>query len=380
MSPERRPRRILVVDDDPHVLDGYRRVLGSLVGQPGADGPCDLDALSQDLFGESEPDEPPAIDDLVYCRQGEDAVLAVRTAMAEGRPFGVVFLDIRMPPGIDGLETGRRIRAIDEHANIVIVTGYSDHLPAAIDAAIGSDRPIFYMVKPFGPSELTQMATALSQRWSADLGRVQELARRVAELEALTALLVASEARARENARRDPMTDLLNRTAFTECFAEEAAAARAGFRTPALLYLDIDRFKRVNDTYGHVTGDTLIQEFARRLQHVVAENGITARLGGDEFAVICPDASVAGTLAERIIETCRQPYPIGSHVITSAVSIGVATMDDGALSFTEAMRRADSALYAAKAAGRGVAIPYEAEFTARATGCPSDASQTGAPH
>ena len=147
MTAIERPRRVLVADDDAQVLDAYRRVLDGLAASAAA-ATSDLDALSAELFGdEAEPCAGDALlADVVYCRQGGEAVRQVEDASRSGQPFAIVFLDMRMPPGIDGLETARRIRAVDTHVNIVVVTGYSDHKPAAIAAAVGRPEKLFYLL------------------------------------------------------------------------------------------------------------------------------------------------------------------------------------------------------------------------------------------
>jgi len=170
-------RRILVADDDLQLHDAYRRVLGA---QAPSEANSDLDALSLELFGDSaanvSPDMPT---DIVYCRQGEDAVAAVAQSRHEGRPFAILFLDMRMPPGIDGLETARRVRLIDTDVNIVVVTGYSDHKPAEITAAVGRPERLFYLLKPFDGDELRQLAIALPIRWACDMNSAEQLARLV---------------------------------------------------------------------------------------------------------------------------------------------------------------------------------------------------------
>jgi diguanylate cyclase (GGDEF)-like protein len=354
MNAHPRPKRILVADDDPHVLDAYRRVLEALLA--GAEAPrSGLDDLSAELFGDTM--APPAahasapLQDVTYCRQGETAVHEVRAALENGQPFAVVFLDMRMPPGIDGLETARRIRAIDQDVNIVVVTGYSDHRPSAIADAIGVPGKIFYLSKPFDADELQQMASALAERWSGDREIASELKLRIEELERLNWELKESEARAQRAAGLDMLTGLSNRAGLSRRFEEAAGPAEPPPPSLSMLYLDLDRFKDVNDSLGHLVGDELIRAFAQRLMQATGEDGFAARLGGDEFAVICTDRSLVHQLADRLIQTCSQPYVLNGHRVRVGVSIGIAHSEGQLI---EAMRRADIALYAAKSAGRGV--------------------------
>ncbi len=360
MTTSEKLRRVLVADDDAQVLDAYRRVLDDLTGaaQPAA---SDLDALSAELFGEEAAPRPgdAPLADVVYCRQGERAVHEVESAARDGRPFAIVFLDMRMPPGIDGLETARRIRRIDPDVNIVIVTGYSDHKPAEIAVAVGRPERLFYLLKPFDGAELQQLATALANRWSADIGIAAELASRVAELEAMNAKLKASEARAQAAARTDALTGLSNRTGLSERFRTEADRAGGTGAQLSVLYLDLDRFKDVNDSLGHEVGDELIREFARRIREATGGDGFAARLGGDEFAVISTNDGGIAPLGQRLLDACSLPYEVGGHVVRTGVSIGVARSDPGRPNLVEAMRRADIALYAAKAAGRGVVCAFD---------------------
>ncbi|MBE7186155.1 MAG: EAL domain-containing protein [Methylobacterium mesophilicum] len=353
-------RRVLVADDDAQVLDAYRRVLDSLTAES-APAASDLDALSAELFGEEPAPSctKAMLGDVVYCRQGLDAVREVGEAKRSGRPFAIVFLDMRMPPGIDGLETARRIRAVDADVNIVVVTGYSDHRPGEIAAAVGRPERLFYLLKPFDGGELQQMATALAHRWSADIGIATELASRVAELEALNAKLRASEAAAQTAARTDALTGLSNRTGLSERFQLEADRSGEPGHHLSVLYLDLDRFKDVNDSLGHAAGDELIRDFARRIREATGEDGFAARLGGDEFAVISTHAERVAALGERLLSACSAPYRVGDHVVQTGVSIGVAHSVPGRPDLVEAMRRADIALYAAKAAGRGVLCAFD---------------------
>ncbi|TCQ02963.1 diguanylate cyclase (GGDEF)-like protein [Rhizobium sp. PP-F2F-G36] len=358
--PTHQKRRILICDDEAGILDAYRRIFSDLVAEAVDDAAgSDYDALSADLFGDEPTADAAVIDDIVYCRQGEEAVEAVRAAKTAGQPFGVVFLDVRMPPGIDGVETARQIRAIEPVINIVIVTGYSDHRPTEIAGMVGAADRLFYLVKPFDADEVRQMATTLVNRWTSDGDIARELAAQVEALEKLNQALRASEASAHLVARRDPLTKLLNRTGLQERFNAARKTAHANGAQVALLYLDLDRFKRVNDSYGHGIGDQLICEVARRLSTAVRDDGFVARLGGDEFAILCETAELELVLA-RIVATAELPFATSAYQLPVNFSIGYSCgRNDADADLQELMRQADVALYVAKDAGRGIARQFD---------------------
>ena len=157
-------------------------------------------------------------------------------------------------------------------------------------------------------------------------------------------------------ARSDALTGLANRTSFSDRLHQAFAAARRGAHTFAVLYLDLDRFKEINDALGHSTGDRLLQLVARRLQEVTRAIDVVARLGGDEFAIVqaeIADAASAGTLAEKLIEILSAPYPIDGNQLHIGVSVGIALYGPDAHSPDTLLSQADQALYRAKQAGRG---------------------------
>jgi len=157
--------RILIVDDEPSVREAYRQVLGS-GPEPEPQG-SRLDELEKKLFApQGSPDRPTF--DLCLCSQGPEAVSAVREAMANNAPFAVAFLDVRMPPGPDGVWTATQIRALDPLIHIVIVTAYSDLSPAQINEQVQPPERLLYMQKPFHTHEIQQFALALSAKWQAE--------------------------------------------------------------------------------------------------------------------------------------------------------------------------------------------------------------------
>lgn len=169
--------------------------------------------------------------------------------------------------------------------------------------------------------------------------------------------LRASEAQAQHLAFHDILTGLPNRALFNDRLDQALARMRRG-RPFAVLALDLDRFKIVNDTLGHGAGDVLIRDFAARLTALVREADTVARLGGDEFAVlICgmERRTDIERLAERILAMVREPFDLAGQTIFASLSVGVALAPEAGYDRGEIMRKADIALNKAKADGRNCA-------------------------
>jgi len=157
-------------------------------------------------------------------------------------------------------------------------------------------------------------------------------------------------------ARHDPLTDLPNRVVFRDGL-ERALASAAGPKRVGLIYLDLDRFKPVNDTFGHAVGDKLLGEVADRLRTAVGDSGMVARLGGDEFGILLEgfeEDARAFELAGRVIAAISAPYQIGEERILIGVSLGVAFAPQRGATAEELLGNADTALYRAKACGGDV--------------------------
>ncbi|HEX4693181.1 GGDEF domain-containing response regulator [Sphingomonas sp.] len=346
--------RILIVDDEPAMHDSYRRCFAP-VENAGAEV---LSGMAAELFGDDAP-TPPAIDDVidfdaVHCMQGLDAVAEVEASIAQGVPFAVAFIDVRMPPGIDGKETAARIRAIDPNINLVIVTGFSDFSPIEISKAAGPADKIFYIAKPFEIAEVVQTATALGQRWQLD----RDLAAAMAKLHEQSAELAANESKALHLATHDSLTEAPNRLAFVKALAEKSRDG--GMFATAMV--DLDRFKLVNDTLGHLAGDELIRAICDILHKNVPEGAIVARLGGDEFGVLFETAGeqAAVMACDRIVTACASSFRILGHSVQGAASIGVVVVEgEDGRDPVDVMRRADLALNHAKKSGRGVVRAFD---------------------
>jgi diguanylate cyclase (GGDEF)-like protein len=174
-----------------------------------------------------------------------------------------------------------------------------------------------------------------------------------------------SEAKIAYMAQHDALTDLPNRVLLRERLEHALASTQRGGRCLAVLMLDLDRFKEVNDTLGHSVGDMLLKAVARSLRSCTRETSPVARLGGDEFAIIeeVTDAGVEATaLAERIQRALSAPFDLGDHQVVIGTSIGIAVAPGDGTDSDDILRNADLALYRAKGGGRGTHRFFEPEM------------------
>lgn len=176
---------------------------------------------------------------------------------------------------------------------------------------------------------------------------------------------VRSEMRYRQLAHYDILTDLPNRLFFTQKLNEAVMRNKSGENSSALVFLDLDYFKKVNDSFGHSIGDKLIVYAANRLRHCIRQNDVLSRLGGDEFCIILESVNTSKAVeayADRILESFRRPFNIGDREIYSTISMGVAFFSPNK-SAEDVLQNADMALYRAKAAGRNCYVFYAQQFS-----------------
>ncbi len=164
------------------------------------------------------------------------------------------------------------------------------------------------------------------------------------------AVTVARANEAMRQALTDPLTGLANRTLLLDRLEHELVRADRSGEQVTMLFMDLDRFKLVNDSLGHVVGDHLLTAVAERLRHCVRDADICARLGGDEFAVLLAGGADPVTVAERIIDALQRPFQIGENELSVSVSVGIASGREEAETL---LRNADVAMYQAKRAGAG---------------------------
>ncbi|WP_095054466.1 phosphodiesterase DibA [Pseudomonas sp. Irchel s3b2] len=170
-------------------------------------------------------------------------------------------------------------------------------------------------------------------------------------------------------AHHDPLTDLPNRLLLTDRVGQAVASAQVHKRGCALLMIDLDHFKLINDSLGHSVGDQLLKAVAERLNALFGPGMTLARLSGDEFAVLaenCPQPGHAAALAQRVITGLKEPFQIDGHPLFINASVGISLFPSDALSAEQLLRNADSALFKAKNTGRDGYALYTEELTAHA--------------
>jgi diguanylate cyclase (GGDEF)-like protein len=343
---------VLVADDEPAVREAYRQVFGE------TDLRADLDAiqdLRSRLFRKTAPAGQPSLRrpsfDAMICSSAAEVVDAVTAAHAAGNPYPVIFLDMRMPPGEDGVWAATRIREIDPDAEIVICTAYSDVDPANIGGQVPPQEKISFLQKPFHPHEVRQMAVALHAKWRAE--------RHIARL-----------------AYFDSLTGLPNREHTMSRLATVLQQAIEGAHRCALLYVDLDNFKRINDTLGHSAGDELLRQCAARLREALEASGDggplrpgagdLGRLGGDEFVAMLPqitDRGAASEAADRIILALQKPVHLGHHEIVVTPSVGIAISPEDGTDAATMLHNSDLAMYFSKRRGSGAWAFYDATMS-----------------
>lgn len=460
-------RRILIIDDTPSIHEDFRKTLCPEEVED------HLQMAEQALFGDTIARKVECFE-LDSAFQGQEGLAKVEQALLQGQPYAMAFIDMRMPPGWDGLQTLERLWQVDPKLQVALCTAYSDYSLEEMNERVEMGDRLLILKKPFDAIEIRQLASALTVKWqmtedaalkmdqleqaveertrelsdaniivqnsptllyrlrgepsfplmyishnitkfghvaedllaSADWAAelihaddqekvdaamakvldkdaegasiefrlrtgdgqlrwvenryvpVRDPEGRLLEVEGI--IIDITEHKLAEEkiallARTDGLTGLANRSTLIERLHQSFAAARRGASPFAVFYLDLDHFKRINDTLGHPVGDLLLQEVSRRIQACTRENDVVARLGGDEFAVLQTemlDPAQSGALASKILKTLVEPYQLEGNEVRISASVGISTYAQDSESADSMLVQADMALYRSKDSGR----------------------------
>ena len=343
-------RRLLVVDDNPAIHEDFKKILPS-----GVQESSELLAAELLLLGEPKVLAPRPMFEIDTALQGEEGVERVKQALAEGRPYAMAFIDMRMPPGWDGLETIQHLWEVDPHVQVVICSAHSDYDWTEVVARLEHSDKLLVIKKPFEAIEVLQSANALTRKWDNERTLRQQVEQLEQVVEARTQGLEAANKQLRHLATHDSLTGLPNRVLLDDRLIQAAAHAEHDGHSFAVAMFDLDRFKVVNDSFGHRAGDQLIKEVAYRLAGVARSTDTVARLGGDEFLFIMDRLSRredAVQIVRRAVEALSQPIRIGDVDIHASASIGIAMFPVDGKGVETLLANADAAMYCAKQRGR----------------------------
>jgi diguanylate cyclase (GGDEF)-like protein len=357
-------RRILVVDDNSAIHEDFRKILASDRDS------SDLDELEAALFGTASEAAPTVGYELDSALQGKEGVEKVIAASEAKQPYAVAFVDMRMPPGWDGVETIERLWEQDPDLQIVICTAYSDYSWREIVDRLGETDRLLILKKPFDSAEICQIAAAFSAKWQftqqarMKIGEMQrlvdmqttELRREIEARKKNEEELRAAKDALQFQATHDGVTGIMNRAAVNEILKCELKFGHRQQTPISVMFADIDHFKAINDTHGHQAGDIALRRVAEILKDSIRSMDSVGRYGGEEFLAVLPNCGSKDAL--HVAERARQHvsdevFEFSDQEFDLSVSIGV-TSDSGKndVQIDELLKTADVALYRAKAEGR----------------------------
>ncbi len=318
--------------------------------------------------------------ELITAASGQEALRHVLK-----HEFAVILLDVNMP-GMDGFETASAIHSRERSSAVPIIfitAHYADEMhrlegyqKGAADYLFTPVIPQVLQTKVAVFVELTkrnmelQAKTDELSRLNRDLRvqRLQDLERINHELGLEVAERKVAEERAHALSIRDPLTNLANRRSLIQQLEHAVATADRAKSEFALLFLDLDKFKNINDTLGHEVGDELLRQVAARLLAAVRVSDVVARLGGDEFVVMLEGAGAAANaarVASKIEQAHRLPFTINGQRVHTSTSIGIGLYPQDGREAAQLMKNADTAMYHAKQNRRGSVEFFREQLNAR---------------
>ena len=326
-----------------------------------------------------------------FVRRGFDVAEAdggeLALEMIAAQTFDVVLLDVMMP-GIDGLSVLQIVRQSQtvDHLPIIMVTaksqsediasalelGANDYITKPVDFVVALARVKTQIERKRAQDEAHRSREALRQLNEELEFRVTERTARLAhtnlQLQSEIANREQSEARSQYLAYHDTLTGLGNRLLFREELELAVADGNGGNEAVAVLFVDLDGFKSVNDALGHSIGDALLKMIAARLRDTLSDSDCIGRLGGDEFAILQrgpgqPKNAIA--LAALIVDAASRPCIVSGHELTVGASVGIVISQPGKSTPEDLLKNADLAMYRAKTAGRGTYRMFDPDMDAK---------------
>ncbi len=346
MNPDstRANRRILIVDDTASIHEDFRKILGAdTAGAPS------LDSLEATLFGATAaPPRQAFVLDSAY--QGQEALALVNQALAANAPYALVFIDMRMPPGWDGLQTIEALWNVDPNLQIALCTAYSDYSFEAIEARLKYNDQLLILKKPFDPLEIRQMASALTWKWQL----AQDAALKVINLERTIEERVQELLKVSHLLQYDALTQLPNSTLLGDRLTQAIALGRRHDTQLAVMFIGLDRFKRVNNALGYPAGDEVLQQVSQSLTAAVRESDSVFRYGSDEFVVLLNDVQhpqQTQHIAHKLLKAISATRHVAGHDLSITASLGISICPNDSGTAVELIKHAETAMHTSKEHG-----------------------------
>lgn len=333
-------RRILIVDDTTSIHQDFRKILCA-----DADGEPSLDTLEQTLFGTTTVARQAFILDSAY--QGQEALDLVNRALAANAPYAMAFIDMRMPPGWDGLQTIEQLWNVDPNLQIALCTAYSDYSFEAIEARLKYNDQLLILKKPFDHLEIRQMASALTWKWQL----AQDAALKVIGLERTIEERVQELLKVSHLLQYDALTELPNSTLLGDRLTQAIALGRRHDTQLAVMFIGLDRFKRINNALGYPVGDEVLQQVSQSLVAAVRESDSVFRYGSDEFVILLNDVlhpQQTQHIAQKILQAISATRHVAGHDLSVTASLGISIYPNDSSTAVELIKHAETAMHTTK--------------------------------
>lgn len=347
-------RRVLIIDDTPSMHEDYRKILSPEATQ------C-LSSMESLLFGVAQP-TPSTRYELDHAYQGQDGHALAEQALAEYRPYAMAFVDMRMPPGWNGLETIERLWRLDPDLQIALCTAFSDLAWDELSERLNLNDRLLVLKKPFDAIEIRQIANTLTAKWQA----MQENKIRVKALEITIEHRASELLKLAHHLQYDALTGLPNlnllRDRLVRCIR---TSPTSGF---SLLYIGLDRLKHINNAWGYPFGDAVLQASGTAIQRALKDEDVLYRPGSDQFVVVGDFADRGGdtVFSAQLLAAIATPRLIAGEVLAVTASIGVSRYPEHGDDPRMLIKRAETAMHEAKGQGRNTARLYDPMLKQRA--------------
>ncbi|AZF14635.1 bifunctional diguanylate cyclase/phosphodiesterase [Pseudomonas sp. R3-18-08] len=360
MSPEsgRANRRILIVDDAASIHQDFRKILcADEHGEPS------LDTLESALFGTAAPVRQAFELDSAY--QGQEALALVNKALQDQAPYALVFIDMRMPPGWDGLQTIEQLWDVDPNLQIALCTAYSDYSFEAIEARLKYNDQLLILKKPFDHLEIRQMASALTWKWQL----AQDAALKVISLERTIEERVQELLKVSHLLQYDALTGLPNSTLLGDRLTQAIALGRRHDTQLAVMFIGLDRFKRINNALGYPVGDEVLEQVSQNLVATVRASDSVFRYGADEFVILLNDIQhpqQTQHIAQKVLNAISATRHVAGQDLSVTASLGISVYPNDSANAVGLIKQAETAMHTSKERGPNDFSFYTEDMNLRA--------------